>query len=115
MRFQTIFIAVLIATSLMASALIINSQRPAIQTDRASASHVAATGKCAACHRETASAVVHEYEMSRHAEKGVSCLDCHQSVEGQETIDHNGFLISTALHIQELRQLSPGRVRAVSA
>ena len=25
-------------------------------------------------------AVVHEYEMSKHAQKGVNCLDCHQPV-----------------------------------
>ncbi len=97
MRFQPLFVAVLLATALIASALIINSQRPEVQIAQPSAAHVAAIGKCAACHRTVASAVVHEYEMSRHALEGVSCLDCHQPAEGQETLDHNGFEISPVL------------------
>ena len=90
MRFQTVFIAVLMATALIVAALIINSQRPAVETDQPTASHVTATGKCAACHRNAASAIVHEYEMSRHAAKGVSCLDCHQpaQVERARLVDH---------------------------
>ena len=97
MRFQPIFVAVLIATSLIVAALIINSKRPAIETDQPTAAHVTATGKCANCHRMTASAVVHEYEMSEHAVHGVSCLDCHQATEGQDEVDHNGFIIATDL------------------
>ncbi len=97
MRFQPLFVAVLLATSLIVAALIINSKRPAIETDQPSAAHVTATGKCANCHRMTASAVVHEFEMSEHAAQGVSCLDCHQPAEGQGETDHNGFIIATDL------------------
>ncbi|MFT7665293.1 MAG: hydroxylamine dehydrogenase, partial [Planctomycetota bacterium] len=97
MRFQPIFIAVLIATSLLVAALVINFKRPAVQTDQPSAAHVVATGKCASCHRNEASAVVHEYEMSRHAAEGVTCLDCHQPADRQEPVEHNGFTISTSL------------------
>lgn len=113
MHFQTIFVAVLIATALMVSALIINSQRPAIETNQPSAAHVTATGKCAACHRNAASAVVHEYEMSRHAAQGIICLDCHRPAEGQETMDHNGFTISTTdtLALRSARhRASPGNL-----
>jgi len=35
--------------------------------------------------------------MSRHAARNVSCLDCHQPAAGQESMDHNGFTISTSL------------------
>lgn len=97
MKFQSLFMAVMLATALIVSALVINSRRPNAQTSQPSASHVSALGKCANCHRTAASAVVHEYEMSRHAAVGVSCLDCHQPAENQESIDHNGFTISTAL------------------
>jgi formate-dependent nitrite reductase cytochrome c552 subunit len=38
--------------------------------------------------------VVHEYEMSKHAQKGVNCLDCHQPVAGQEKEDHHDFVIA---------------------
>ncbi len=97
MRFQTVFVAVLIATALIVSALLVNSERPSRQTDQPSASFVTATGKCANCHRNVASAVVHEFEMSRHAAQGVTCLDCHIPVEGQVPVEHNGFTISTLL------------------
>ncbi len=97
MRFQSLFLAVMLATAMIVSALLVNSKRPAFQTDQPTASHVTATGKCATCHSNNASAVVHEYEMSRHAALGVSCLDCHQPAPGQESVDHNGFTISTSL------------------
>jgi hydroxylamine dehydrogenase len=97
MRIQPIFIAVVLSTGLIVAAFMTQSQRPVLETNQPSASHVTATGKCASCHKNVASAVVHEFEMSRHAATGVSCLDCHQPAEGQESIDHNGFTISTAL------------------
>ncbi|MFT4515173.1 MAG: hydroxylamine dehydrogenase [Planctomycetota bacterium] len=117
MRFQTVFVAVLIATALLCSALLINSSRPVDQTQRATATQVTATGKCAACHRGEASAVVHEYEMSKHAVEGVTCLDCHQPQDGQQSISHNGFTISTdltskncaACHSQEYEQFLRSR------
>jgi len=96
-RFQPLFVAVLLATSLIVAALIINSKRPAVETDQPTAAHVTATGKCANCHRDTASAVVHEFEKSEHAVQGVSCLDCHQPAEGQLEVAHNGFTIATDL------------------
>ncbi|MGB8011164.1 MAG: multiheme c-type cytochrome [Terriglobales bacterium] len=33
--------------------------------------------------------------MSRHAQKGVSCLECHQPAPGQEKKDHHGFVIAS--------------------
>ncbi len=66
-------------------------------TARASAELVRATGKCAECHRKETGAVVHEYERSRHAPHGVSCLDCHRPAGGQEAVDHRGFTIASKL------------------
>lgn len=117
MRFQTVFVAVLIATALLCSALLVNSKRPGDQTQRATSAQVTATGKCAACHRGEASAVVHEYEMSKHAAEGITCLDCHQPQDGQQSISHNGFTISTdltskncaACHSQEYEQFLRSR------
>lgn len=117
MRFQPLFVAVLLATALLVAALLINSNRPEVQTAQPSAAHVTATGKCASCHRNQASAVVHEFEMSRHAREGVSCLDCHQAAEGQESVSHNGFEISqhltskncSACHKQEYEQFLRSR------
>jgi len=37
--------------------------------------------------------VVHEYEMSRQAQKGINCLDCHQPGAGLEKQDHHAVVI----------------------
>ncbi len=97
MRFQSVFLAVVLSTGLVIAAVIVNSKRPKVDVERATASHVAATGRCASCHKDVASAVVHEYEMSRHAAVGVSCLDCHQATSQQQILDHHGFEIAQDL------------------
>lgn len=97
MSFRSIFIAVFLGTALIAAALIVNSRRPAVETEQPSAALVRATGKCAECHRRETEAMVVEYERSRHAAKGVNCLDCHRAVEGQEKLDHRGFEIAKHL------------------
>ena len=58
---------------------------------------VRASGKCAECHRNNQYSIVHEYEMSNHAQKGVTCLDCHQVQPGQTGTNHNGFVINTGI------------------
>jgi hydroxylamine dehydrogenase len=58
---------------------------------------VPASGKCAECHSQQQYSIVHEYELSRHAQKSINCLDCHQPAAGQSKKDHHGFVISTKL------------------
>ena len=94
MQFKSVFIAVFLGTALLVSALLVNSQRPSADTDRATVAHVRATGKCVECHRAITPAVVHEFETSAHVAKGVTCLDCHQANPGQAAYVHNGFSIS---------------------
>jgi len=97
MSFRSVFIAVAIAFALILAAFLINRARPAVETEQPSAEMVRATGKCAECHARLQYSVVHEYEMSLHARKGVNCLDCHQPTAGQEKKDHHGFVISAKL------------------
>jgi len=97
MSFRPVFIAVVIAFALIVSAFLVNRARPRVETDQPSAAFVRASGKCAECHARQQYAVVHEYEMSRHAQKGVNCLDCHQPAEHQQKQDHHGFTIATTL------------------
>src|SRR5271157_2900692 len=97
MSFRGVFIAVVLSAALIVSAFILQSRRPRIEINRQSAALVMATGKCADCHRHETSAVVHEYEMSRHSAVGVNCLDCHQPSKGKEPMDHKGFTISRKL------------------
>ena len=97
MSFRSVFIAIVIGFALIVSAYMINRRRPKIETDQPNAALIRATGKCAECHLRQQYSVVHEYEMSRHAEKGVTCLDCHQPATNQRGKEHNGFNITTQM------------------
>jgi hydroxylamine dehydrogenase len=96
MSFRSVFVAVVIAFALILGAFLINRARPKIETEQPGADFVRASGKCAECHSRLQYSVVHEYEMSKHAVKGVSCLDCHQPASGQDKRDHHGFVIANA-------------------
>ena len=97
MTFRPVFIAVVIAFALIVSAFLVNRARPRVETAQPNADLVRASGKCAECHARLQYSVVHEYEMSMHAQKGVNCLDCHQPAAGQEKQEHHGFNIATHL------------------
>ncbi len=97
MSFRSVFVAIVLAFALILSAFLINRQRPKVETSQPTADFVKASGKCAECHARLQYSVVHEYEMSAHAKKGVNCLDCHQPAKGQQSQDHHGFVISTHL------------------
>jgi len=94
MSFRSVFLAVVIAFALVLGAFLVNRARPKVETEQPSAEFVRATGKCAECHARTQYSVVHEYEMSLHARKGVNCLDRPQPVPPQQKKDHHGFVIS---------------------
>ena len=120
--FRNVFIAVFLGTAILVAALLVNARRPASERNQPSGALVEATGKCAECHRRETSAVVHEFEMSQHAVKGVTCLDCHKPAEGQESTAHNGFTISKhltskncgACHATEVEQFARSRHAAPS-
>lgn len=94
MSFRSVFAALVIGFGLVLAGLLINRQRPPAETAQPGAAFVKATGKCAECHTQTQHSIVHEYELSKHAAKGISCLDCHQPAAKQEKADHHGFVIS---------------------
>ncbi len=97
MSFRPVFIAVVISFGLIIGAFTINRARPRVETEQPSAEAVRATGKCAECHSAQQYSVVHEYEMSRHAQKGITCLECHQPAKSQHGQEHHGFTIVTRL------------------
>ncbi len=104
MGFRWVFVAVLISTALVVSAFLVNARRPRTEVEQPTADLVRATGKCAECHLRETSAIVREFETSRHAAKGVTCLDCHRPVEGQEPLEHRGFTIAKGLTAANCRQ-----------
>jgi hypothetical protein len=73
MSFRSVFVAVVIAFALIISAFLVNRARPKVETEQPTADFVQASGKCAQCHARLQYSVVHEYEMSTHAKKGVNC------------------------------------------
>ncbi len=95
MSFRLIFIAVFIATALVVAALILNARRPESETAQPTSALVKATGKCAQCHLRESASLVHQFERSVHAKEGVTCLDCHKVLEGQEALEHRDFVITT--------------------
>lgn len=115
--FKHVFIAVVVGTGLVVAAMLVNGMRPAVETQQPTQELVKATGKCAQCHRELTGAVVHEFEMSRHAQVGVNCLDCHRPAEGQKALEHNGFELAEGLtskncarcHAQQYEQYARSR------
>jgi hydroxylamine dehydrogenase len=117
MSFRSIFIAVVISAGMIVAAFLVNARRPAVETAQPSADMVAATGKCAECHSRETAAIVLEYRRSRHAARGVTCLDCHQPVGDQESMDHRGFTIAVnatprncaQCHAEQLEQFARSR------
>lgn len=92
--FRSVFVAVVLATALLVAAVLFHMERPDVETDQPTPELVRATGKCASCHRDETAAIVEEYERSDHAARGVNCLDCHGPEEGQDSLDHNGFVLA---------------------
>lgn len=104
MSFRGVFIAVVLGTALVVAAFMINARRPPSEVAHPTAALVRATGKCAECHRRETSAVVHEFEMSRHNASGINCLECHRVVEGQESLEHRGFTIAKTVTAANCKQ-----------
>jgi hypothetical protein len=89
--FRAVFIAVVVGTALVVGAFLLNAQRPHAVTDQPTPALVRASGRCAECHRNQQYSIVHEYELSVHAQHRINCLDCHQPASGQKARPHNGF------------------------
>ncbi len=111
MAFKMVFVSIFLGTALIVAALMLNRARPNVQFRgdgrERGPEFVRATGKCAECHSRETPAIVHMYEMSVHASKGVTCLDCHQPVDGQEPLAHSGFTLAaemTALNCRQCHQ-----------
>ena len=108
MSFRSVFIAVTVAFGLILGAFLVNRARPRVEIEQPTSDYVLASGKCAECHARMQYSVVHEYEISAHAKKGVNCLDCHQPGPGQKKMDHHGFVIATHLTAGNCRSCHEG-------
>ncbi|VAX28679.1 Hydroxylamine oxidoreductase (Fragment) [hydrothermal vent metagenome] len=51
---------------------------------------------CITCHKEKSPGIYKQWEISKHAENDVTCLDCHEAESGdKDGFDHEGALIAT--------------------
>ena len=94
MSFRSVFVAITISGGLLLAALLINHARPPSDTSQPLPELVRATGRCAQCHREETPAVVHQFERSEHSRANITCYDCHQPGDGQESYDHFNFRLA---------------------
>lgn len=104
MSFRSVFIAVIVGTALLLGAIYLHQARPDAELEQPTAALVRASGKCAECHREETGAVVQEYERSAHAANDVNCLECHGPVDGQEEVEHRGFVIAKEMTSKNCQQ-----------
>ena len=88
----------------------VNGRRPRSDVTQPTAALVRATGKCAECHRRETSAVVHEFEMSRHSATGVNCLECHRTSRARSRSNTAGSR-SPRRDGGQLQAVPPDRVR----
>jgi hypothetical protein len=120
--FTGVFIAVVIAAAIVVAAFILNSRRPRVEVEQPSPANIRASGKCAECHSRETPAIVHEFELSKHAAAGVTCLDCHGAGDNQPKFDHRGFVMAKSLtaancarcHATQYRQFLRSRHAAPS-
>src|SRR5688572_6419710 len=103
-QFRSILTAVVLGTALVVGAFLVNRQRPAVERNQPTAALVEATGKCAECHRRETSAIIAQFERSKHATKGVNCLECHRPLDGQQSLEHRGFTIAKTLTAKNCAQ-----------
>lgn len=78
-------------------AFVLHDARPPTEVASSTPEFIRATGRCAQCHRQETPAIVHQFERSQHSRANVTCLDCHQAQQGQESRHHYNFTLSVDL------------------
>ncbi len=96
-QWRMAFVGALVAVLGTALVWFVHDARPQKERGRGSAAAITASGECAACHARITPAIVRQFGDSRHANEGVTCLDCHKPRPGADTtkvIYHNGYSIT---------------------
>ncbi len=63
---------------------------------------------CVDCHSQTTPGIAQHWEDSRHAERGVSCFDCHTAdVKDADSFDHYGTTIATVVTPRDCAECHP--------
>src|SRR5262245_29992493 len=68
----------------------------------------AASQRCVECHAEQNRGIIDHWKGSRHARKGVACVDCHQAVAGEaDAFMHEGALIAAVVTPRDCARCHP--------
>lgn len=103
-----------LAAVLLGAGLFVNASRPAGDAKPTSV-EIKATGKCAECHANVTKGVIAHFERSQHIRSSVTCFDCHKPQDGQETLDHNGFVLAKHLTAKNCASCHPDQYRQFAA
>jgi hypothetical protein len=58
----------------------------------------ASSRECVGCHERTNAGIVQQWRDSRHAARGVGCLDCHRARKGEaDAFEHAGALVAVVV------------------
>lgn len=75
-----------------------------------------AAGKCVTCHREKSPGLYLQWQASKHAEGGITCLDCHGADQkDQEAFEHEGAVIATLVTPKDCGQCHSKEAEEVGA
>jgi hypothetical protein len=63
---------------------------------------------CVDCHAQSSPGIIDHWKFSTHAEKGVGCVECHQSAEGEvDSFNHYGSWIATIVTPMDCARCHP--------
>jgi hypothetical protein len=70
---------------------------------------------CIGCHKALSPSFVKEWEISKHAEKGVDCYTCHKADKSDpDAMDHNGFTIATLVTPKDCSKCHENEVKEMT-
>jgi hypothetical protein len=94
------------------SILFLNSPAGA-ETERIELSKEGKT--CVECHKAQSPSFVKEWEVSKHAEKGVDCYTCHKAEKSDpDAMEHNGFTIAVLVTPKDCSKCHPQEVKEMT-
>ena len=111
--FKAVFLTVVVAVALVVVAVLFHMKRPSSEEGAADRRPGPGHGQVRVLPREETGAIVAEYRGSAHAARGTNCLDCHQPVEGQDELDHRGFVIAETVTAPRTAPVPRGAVPGV--
>ncbi|MGO9953813.1 MAG: multiheme c-type cytochrome [Dissulfurispiraceae bacterium] len=71
---------------------------------------------CIACHEAQSPSFVKEWEISKHAQKGVDCYTCHKAEKtNPAAMEHNGFTIAVLVTPKDCSKCHPNEVKQMTS